>query len=974
MEIHPFCKECLKKNNKWELTKDGVWLIGPDGDKELKICDLIREKKVLPAKVKEQFDQDELDMIDLLSDPIKWSGLEFGWEARWYQDAMLRCTASRKVNRIGRRCLTGDTPVLMNDGSWKNIKDILVGDVVVTRNKKNQAIGSKVLDVFNNGVQEVYRIYFSNGSYLDVTSNHPILSRVYGVNGKNKKSEWVSIDDGLEAGMHAYMLKGFLKFGTESAPEEAKLLGYLLTDGYIAGHGQTPKFTSCDEIYIKEVSDASIVLFGEQGKIKKRKESRALDIHLTDGNKGTRNKCLIWLDKYNLVGKKSRNKFIPKAVYMWDKSSVAFFVNRLFSGDGCASVWKSAGRRGAGELSLTSCNESLLNDVRLLLLKFSVNAIVVKEKTRNNWKLRISDKQSIVNFFNHIGLVYGKEKKCKELLDNVNKRTRQLRVGNKSFRLVRIRKIEKIGMKETFDISVATHHNFIANGFCTHNSGKTETLCVKMLHYAYTNEFTSSLVIAPYKNQVGLIFDRLDVFLAHSPAIKASVKRNTKNPYRIQFHNGSKIVGFTSGTRTGAKSTGIRGQDAHAIFIDEADYLGESDFEVILAILASRPDCLLWASSTPTGKREMYWRWCSEHDLGFKEFHYPSSVSPSWTAATERLERAMYSDQGYSHEFEAEFGEEAEGVFLNKYIDTCMKKYTLGKIRKNPKSLYTMGVDWNSSATGTHIIVTEWNEELNNGNGAFRPVEKIIISQVEFTQTVACEEIIRLNEKWDPIAIYVDQGFGYAQIEMLHKYGLSHPKTGLVQKVKGINFGDRIEIIDPAIHQKVKKHIKPFMVNLCVKRVEDGHIILPESEDIKHGLVGQMRDYTVIRRTAVGQPIFRDEDDHTLVAWMLSVYAATMERSDMIRFGTVPHIAIGGKLGESFDKDFVINRKKVEALKRENSAIIPRWPVASIFNNETTQKASLDVQKDKQRTAKKRKRTVKDFRRQRAGKVGRASF
>jgi len=113
-------------------------------------------------------------------------------------------------------------------------------------------------------------------------------------------------------------------------------------------------------------------------------------------------------------------------------------------------------------------------------------------------------------------------------------------------------------------------------------AGKTETLCVKMLHYAYTNENTTSLVIAPYKNQVGLIFDRIDFFLGSSPAIKSSLKRNTKNPYRVEFHNGSKILGFTSGTRTGSKSVGIRGQDAHAIFLDEADYLGDSDFEAIL--------------------------------------------------------------------------------------------------------------------------------------------------------------------------------------------------------------------------------------------------------------------------------------------------------------------------------------------------------------------------------------------------------
>ena len=282
-----------------------------------------------------------------------------------------------------------------------------------------------------------------------------------------------------------------------------------------------------------------------------------------------------------------------------------------------------------------------------------------------------------------------------------------------------------------------------------------------MLHYAYTHENIIVLVIAPYKNQVGLIFDKLDVFLGKSTSLAASIKRNTKNPYRVQLHNGSKILGFTAGTRTGSKSTGIRGQDAHLILIDEADYLSMSDFEVILAIQASRPDVEIWASSTPTGKRDMFWRFCSEPELGFKEFHFPSSFSPVWNAQIERLEKAQYSDQGSLHEFEADFGDEAEGVFLDKFVNVALKDYKLDSVKRNSGSLYTIGVDWNTAGNGTCIVITEWNKNLNSGVGAFRLIRKKIISQLEFTQVRACEEIIRLNAEWDPAYIYVDQGYGH---------------------------------------------------------------------------------------------------------------------------------------------------------------------------------------------------------------------
>ena len=508
-------------------------------------------------------------------------------------------------------------------------------------------------------------------------------------------------------------------------------------------------------------------------------------------------------------------------------------------------------------------------------------------------------------------------------------------------------------------------------------AGKTETIAIKMLHYGYTNENVNILVIAPYKNQVGLIFDKLDTFLGKSDSLKNSIKRNTKNPYRVEFYNGSKILGFTSGTRTGSKSTGIRGQDAHMILIDEADYLSASDFEVILAIQASRPDVQIWASSTPTGKRDMFWRFCTEPELGYKEFHFPSSISPAWSVQTERLQRAQYSDAGYKHEFEAEFGDIAEGVFLKKFVDASLQDYDLSKVRRNPTSLYTIGVDWNTAGNGTCIVVNEWNKDLNGGRGAFRLVSKKVITQESFTQVRSCEVIIELNEIWNPEFIYVDVGYGATQIEMLKKYGLENPLSGLASKVKGIYFGDKMEIRDPVTKQIVKKHMKSFIVNLAARRMEDGQIILPDSEDLKNGLVGQIRDYTVIRTTALGQPVYSQDNEHTLVAWMLSILAATMEFSDINKQNRAHNIAIGGKFGEKVDKDFKVNRNLVEEEKRKRLAVNPRWFGKSPFQ-ETTARNTLDNMRTKTRFIESSKKKPNPLSRLRkpsySGTGGRATF
>ncbi|RLC33584.1 hypothetical protein DRH14_04625 [Candidatus Shapirobacteria bacterium] len=671
----------------------------------------------------------------------------------------------------------------------------------------------------------------------------------------------------------------------------------------------------------------------------------------------------------------------------------------------------------------------MIDDVFELLLRLGIRSRRRSRKVKFGDKIfvaseiNITDRESIINFRNNINIFskedsverlyvryanhnystrkfdnYGKEvwghfnKKEKTVLRNryglrpeygpnkrvLNKALDDLHISfyefkNEAIGWSSVKSVEYIGKLPTVSVYVEKY-NTIVTDVIEHN---TEAISINMLHYAYTHEGVTVLVIAPYKNQVGLIFDKLDLFLGKSESLSASIKRNTKNPYRVEFHNGSKILGFTSGTRTGSKSTGIRGQDAHMILIDEADYLSPGDFEVILAIQASRPDVLIWASSTPTGKREMFWRFCTDTQLGYKEFHFPSSVSPSWNAHTERLERAQYSDVGYKHEFEAEFGDIAEGVFLKKFVDASLQSYDLARVRKQSGSIYTIGVDWNAAGNGTCIIVTEWNKELNAGRGAFKVVQKTVITQEEFTQVRSCEEIIRLNDKWNPSCIYVDTGYGATQIEMLRKYGLENPKTGLANKVKGIYFGDRMEIRDPVTKQIVKKHMKPFIVNLAARRMEDGQVILPESEDIKNGLVGQIRDYTVIRTTALGQPIYSEENDHAIVAWMLSILAATMEFSDIAKQGRIASIGIAGRFGERLDRDFKISKTKKDEERRNRARVTPRWFGKHMFS-ETTARSTLDFMRARNRKVegKKSHSTVGQLKRLRSmsRREGRATF
>ena len=93
---------------------------------------------------------------------------------------------------------------------------------------------------------------------------------------------------------------------------------------------------------------------------------------------------------------------------------------------------------------------------------------------------------------------------------------------------------------------------------CGRRIGKTETMVVEMLYLAFTRKNFRVLMAAPYENQIRNMFTRLNELIAESPLIKQAVVSTTKNPAKIEFANGSMILGFT----TGDDAASVRGQRA----------------------------------------------------------------------------------------------------------------------------------------------------------------------------------------------------------------------------------------------------------------------------------------------------------------------------------------------------------------------------------------------------------------------------
>ena len=77
-----------------------------------------------------------------------------------------------------RRCIDEHSLITMKDGSKKEIKDINIGDTVVCLDKNQKNITySKVLNVFDNGIQMTYKLATKNGNEIIATKDHKFLTQ-----------------------------------------------------------------------------------------------------------------------------------------------------------------------------------------------------------------------------------------------------------------------------------------------------------------------------------------------------------------------------------------------------------------------------------------------------------------------------------------------------------------------------------------------------------------------------------------------------------------------------------------------------------------------------------------------------------------------------------------------------------------------------------------------------------------------------
>lgn len=432
--------------------------------------------------------------------------------------------------------------------------------------------------------------------------------------------------------------------------------------------------------------------------------------------------------------------------------------------------------------------------------------------------------------------------------------------------------------------------------------GKTTTMAVMALHYSYTTTGGKTIVVTPMLTQAKLIFDEIVKWAQTSDLVKESIERKVLNPQaEIEFSNNSTIRFFTSGMKSGGKSDITRGQEAHLIILDELDYMGDEDLEALLAMMQQTDedtvDKRMVGASTPSGKQAVFWRWCTDPDSDFKEFWFPSYVNPYWRKSTEDFLRKEHGANGFRREVEADWGEPVDGVYPKRYLDRAFvwDKDPDGRdtpaweylaTKEHMYSTYVMGVDWDKHGAGVNIVVLEYfNSQLSppEWRNRIRVCFREETGRDDYTLTKAVNRIVELHETFRFKHIYVDRGYGETQYELLRQHGVNFPSSGLHKVVKGFTFSDAIEVRDPFTMQKIKKEIKPFMVDNLRQFLERDQIVFPgQDEELKMSLI----NYVVARHTSAGREVYEmtgGSADHAHDALILACLAITQNYGDLMR-------------------------------------------------------------------------------------------
>ena len=291
-----------------------------------------------------------------------------------------------------RECVTGDTRVMLADGSRQPIKS-LVGQQpeVLTIDHQGKLATARSDLVWEVGKRHVYRINLASGRSIRCTSEHR-LRTLWGW----RRVEEIRFGDRLGVVRHLPEPSAQMSWSDHALI----LLGHLVGDGSYIKH-QPLRYTTASEENSEVVREAA----ESMGSVVKRREGRG-NWHqlLISGNGNRWHPAGVgkWLKELGIFGQRSREKTLPNEIFQLPPDQVALFVRHLWATDGSITV----ARNGRVRIYFSTASQQLARDVSDLLLKFGVCARVrhVRHPQSEGWfTVDVSGAKDQLVFLERIG-------------------------------------------------------------------------------------------------------------------------------------------------------------------------------------------------------------------------------------------------------------------------------------------------------------------------------------------------------------------------------------------------------------------------------------------------------------------------------------------------------------------------------------------------------------------------------------------
>ena len=466
--------------------------------------------------------QDVLEHIELLEQ----QGSEINGLATGFVDLDKKLAGLQPANLVviaGRpamgKCLGGATRVLdPATGSYRRIDELADGGTVVSVDPARlELIACRQLGWLDQGVQETFQVTTRLGRTITATANHPFLT----IGG------WVELSD-LAPGREI-AVPG--RLDTDAATEELSdaevaLLAYMIGDGTCTA--RTPLFTNTSPEVLADVGrwarDMDLELSRDLGTHGYRLRRR--------GGRHRENGLTTLLKEHGLHGRTAHDRHVPEVIFRSSPRQLRLFLNRLYACDGSAWIDKDNYRIEYCTASETLADDVQHLLLRFgIVAKKRRRLVKYKAERRLVFDISFQDPDNVEKFVGYIG-AFGKMERMADALQmalnrranaaayelpmdvwdvvlaekgattwadiseatgrprNHNWHVRKRRLSRRllmeiakalgSERLLilaspevvwdPIVSIRSAGMQPTFDLTVESHHNFVANDIIVHNS------------------------------------------------------------------------------------------------------------------------------------------------------------------------------------------------------------------------------------------------------------------------------------------------------------------------------------------------------------------------------------------------------------------------------------------------------------------------------------------------------------------------